>query len=77
VRTAAGLSLIGAVVAEFVAGTGGSDAGLAYRLVEASYRLNVPRLFAAAILICLAGVAIHAVVGFGSRRLLRRWRPGS
>ncbi|MGL4443659.1 MAG: ABC transporter permease [Alsobacter sp.] len=77
VRTAAGLSLIGAVVAEFVAGTGGADAGLAYRLVEASYRLNVPRLFAAAILICLAGVAIHAVVGFGSRRLLRRWRPGS
>ena len=56
VRTAGGLSLIGAVVAEFVAGTGGADAGLAYRIVEASYRLNVPRLFAAVTLICIAGV---------------------
>ncbi len=76
VRTAGGLSLIGAVVAEFVAGTGGADSGLAYRLVEASYRLNVPRLFAAATLICLAGVAIHALVGLASRALIRRWRPG-
>ncbi|MHB2165412.1 ABC transporter permease [Alsobacter sp. R-9] len=76
VRTAAGLSLIGAVVAEFVAGTGGARAGLAYRLVEASYRLNVPRLFAAAVLIGLAGVAIYGAVGLVSRMVLRRWRPG-
>ena len=75
VRTAAGLSLVGAVVAEFVAGTGGAGSGLAYRLVEASYRLNVPRLFAAAVLICLAGLAMHAVVGAACRALLRRWRP--
>lgn len=74
-RTAAGLSLIGAVVAEFVAGTGGPQAGLAYRLVEASYRLNVPRLFAAALLICLAGVAIYAVVRVATQAMLRRWRP--
>ena len=75
VRTAAGLSLVGAVVAEFVAGTGGAGSGLAYRLVEASYRLNVPRLFAAALLICLAGVVIHAAVGRACAALLRRWRP--
>jgi NitT/TauT family transport system permease protein len=75
VRTAAGLSLVGAVVAEFVAGTGGAGSGLAYRLVEASYRLNVPRLFAAAVLICLTGVLIHALVGLASTALLRRWRP--
>ena len=76
-RVASGLSLIGAVVAEFVAGTGGPEAGLAYRLVEASYRLNVPRLFAAALLICLAGVAIYGVVGVATQALLRRWRPGA
>ena len=55
VRTAGGLSLIGAVVAEFVAG-GDVGCGLAYRIVEASYRLNVPRMFAAVALICIAGV---------------------
>lgn len=75
-RTAAGLSLVGAVVAEFVAGTGGERAGLAYRLVEASYRLNVPRLFAAALLICLSGVAIYWAVDRAGRVLLGRWRPG-
>ncbi len=75
VRTAAGLSLIGAVVAEFVAGAGGARSGLAYRLVEASYRLNVPRLFAAAVLICLAGVAIWWAVAATSRVLMARWRP--
>ena len=64
VRTAGGLSLIGAVVAEFVAGTGGAGLGLAYRIVEASYRLNVPRMFAAVTLICLAGVLIYGGVAW-------------
>ncbi|MFO1146929.1 MAG: ABC transporter permease subunit [Alsobacter sp.] len=74
-RTAAGLSLIGAVVAEFVAGTGGAGSGLAYRVVEASYRLNVPRLFAAVVLICLAGLGLYGCVALASRILLRRWHP--
>ncbi len=77
VRTAGGLSLIGAVVAEFVAGTGGADAGLAYRIVEASYRLNVPRLFAAVTLICIAGVLIYAAVSVACHLLLRRWHPSA
>lgn len=75
VRTAGGLSLIGAIVAEFVAGSGGTDAGLAYRIVEASYRLNVPRLFAAVALICAAGLMLYAAVALGCAALLRRWQP--
>jgi NitT/TauT family transport system permease protein len=75
VRTAAGLSLIGAVVAEFVAGTAGAGSGLAYRIVEASYRLNVPRLFAAVVLICLAGLALYGCVALACSALLRRWHP--
>lgn len=77
VRTAGGLSLIGAVVAEFVAGTGGAGSGLAYRIVEASYRLNVPRMFAAVTLICLSGVAIYGGVAGICHLLLRRWHPSA
>jgi NitT/TauT family transport system permease protein len=72
-RTAGGLALIGAVVAEFVAGTVGDQAGLAYRIVEASYRLNMPRLFAALALIALTGVIIYALTGLASRIVLARW----
>ena len=50
-RIASGLALIGAVVAEFVAGTGGSGAGLAYQILLAGIQLNIPRLFAALVLI--------------------------
>ena len=46
-RIASGLALIGAVVAEFVAGTGGQGAGLAYQILMAGIQLNIPRLFAA------------------------------
>ena len=73
-RTMAGtLALIGAVVAEFVAGTVGDQAGLAYRIVEASYRLNLPRLFAALVLIAVTGVLIYALTGLISRLVLSRW----
>ena len=50
-RIASGLALIGAVVAEFVAGTGGQGAGLAYQILLAGMQLNMPRLFAALFLI--------------------------
>ena len=59
-RIASGLALIGAVVAEFVAGTGGQGAGLAYQILLAGIQLNIPRLFAALVLIALAGVALFA-----------------
>jgi NitT/TauT family transport system permease protein len=72
-RVASGLSLIGAVVAEFVAGTGGQGAGLAYQILMAGIQLNVPRLFAALVLITLAGIAMYLAVGALSRAVLARW----
>ena len=58
-RIASGLALIGAIVAEFVAGSAGKGSGLAFRIVESGYRLNIPRMFAALILISLAGVLLY------------------
>jgi NitT/TauT family transport system permease protein len=72
-RIAGGLSLIGAVVAEFVAGTGGQGAGLAYQILLAGIQLNIPRLFAALVLIALAGVAFFAATVWVARLALSRW----
>jgi NitT/TauT family transport system permease protein len=72
-RVASGLALIGAVVAEFVAGTGGQGAGLAYQILQAGYQLNVPRMFAALALVTLAGIALFAITVWLSRLALRRW----
>jgi NitT/TauT family transport system permease protein len=72
-RIASGLALIGAVVAEFVAGTGGQGAGLAYQILMAGIQLNVPRLFAALVLITLAGVVLYVAVSALSRLALARW----
>ena len=72
-RIASGLSLIGAVVAEFVAGTGGSGAGLAYLILLSGFQLNVPRLFAALVLIAAAGMALFGATVWVSKRALSRW----
>ena len=72
-RISSGLSLIGAVVAEFVAGTGGSGAGLAYQILQAGFRLNIPRMFAALLLISLTGVALFAAMAWLSRWALGSW----
>ncbi len=72
-RIAAGLALIGAVVAEFVAGTGGSRTGLAYQLLQAGYQLNIPRVFAALALITLVGVVLFVATSWLARRALRHW----
>ena len=76
-RIAGGLALIGAVVAEIAAGTAGSGSGLAYRIVESGYRLNVPRMFAALLLISLAGIAIFAVLSLLQHLILRRWHESA
>jgi NitT/TauT family transport system permease protein len=76
-KIAGGLSLIGAVVAEYVAGTGGQASGLAYRILEASYRLNIPRMFAALILIAATGVVIYATTSLISHLALRRWHESA
>ena len=72
-RISGGLALVGAVVAELVAGSGGFASGLAYRILEASFRLEMPRMFAALLLLALAGIAINYGLGAFSRLLLRRW----
>jgi NitT/TauT family transport system permease protein len=72
-RISSGLSLIGAVVAEFVAGTGGSGAGLAYQILQAGFQLNIPRMFAALLLISLTGVALFALMAWLSRWALSGW----
>src|ERR1700761_1617297 len=76
-RISGGLALIGAVVAEFVAGTGGSETGLAFRILEAGYRLQIPRLFAALVLLSFAGVAIYWVLSLVSWLALRRWHESA
>jgi NitT/TauT family transport system permease protein len=72
-RISSGLSLIGAVVAEFVAGTGGTGAGLAYQILEAGFQLNIPRLFAALFLITLTGVLLFLLMVSLSRLALGDW----
>jgi NitT/TauT family transport system permease protein len=72
-RISSGLALIGAVVAEFVAGTGAAGAGLAYQILQAGLQLNVPRLFAALIVLTLTGVALFAVMVWVSKAALRNW----
>jgi NitT/TauT family transport system permease protein len=76
-RIAGGLALIGTVVAEIAAGVGGRGSGLAYRIVESGYRLNVPRMFAALLLISLAGIAIFAVLSLVQHFMLRRWHESA
>ncbi len=73
VRIGGGLALIGAIAAELSAGTAGQATGLAFRIVEAGYRLNIPRMFAALVLISLTGIAIFLFFSTLSWLLLRRW----
>jgi len=70
-RISGGLALVGAVVAEFVAGSGGVASGLAYRILESGYRLQIPRMFAALVLLSAAGLAINAALAGIARLVLR------
>jgi NitT/TauT family transport system permease protein len=76
-RIAGGLSLIGAVVAELAASSAGAGSGLAYRIAESGYRINIPRMFAALLLLAAAGVAIFFVLTAISHLMLRRWHESA
>jgi len=76
-RISGGLALIGAVVAEFVAGSSGRESGLAYRILESGYQLKIPRMFAALVLISLTGIAIYLLLSLLSNLLLRRWHESA
>jgi NitT/TauT family transport system permease protein len=72
-RISSGLALIGAVVAEFVAGTGGTGSGLAYQILQAGFQLNIPRLFAALFLITVTGIVLFLAMMALSRVALAGW----
>jgi NitT/TauT family transport system permease protein len=76
-KIAGGLALIGAVVAEMAAGAAGAGSGLAYRIAESGYRLNIPRMFAALILLSVSGIAIFFALSYLSDVLLRRWHESA
>jgi len=76
-RIGGGLALIGAIVAEIAAGSAGQGAGLAFRIVESGYRLNIPRMFAALFLISVTGVAIFLITTALSHLMLRRWHDSA
>jgi NitT/TauT family transport system permease protein len=76
-KIAGGLSLIGAVVAEIAAGAAGAGSGLAYRIAESGYRLNIPRMFAALVLLSVVGILIYFALSFVSHLMLRRWHESA
>ena len=76
-RIGGGLALIGAIVAEIAAGSAGQGAGLAYRIVESGFRLNIPRMFAALLLLSAAGVAIFYLLSLINYLALRRWHESA
>jgi NitT/TauT family transport system permease protein len=76
-RIAGGLSLIGAVVAEIAAGASGAGSGLAYRIAESGYRLNIPRMFAALLLLSVTGIVIFMALSLVSHLVLRRWHESA
>ena len=76
-RISSGLALIGSVVAEFIAGTGGRSAGLAYQILEAGFQLNIPLMFAALLLIAVAGIALFLLMVGLSRLLLGHWHESA
>jgi NitT/TauT family transport system permease protein len=70
-RISSGLAFIGAVVAEFIAGAGGRGAGLAYVILQSSFQLDIPRIFASLLLIGLTGLALFGTMAALNRLLLR------
>jgi NitT/TauT family transport system permease protein len=76
-RISGGLALIGAVVAEFVAGTGGARSGIAYQILMSSYNLQIPRMFAALSMTTLLGVTIFVGLTVLSDRLLGHWHESA
>jgi len=76
-RISGGLSLIGAVVAEFVAGTGGAKSGIAYQILIASYNLQIPKMFAALLLVTGLGIAIFVGLSALSDALLKDWHESA
>lgn len=76
-KIASGLSLVGAVVSEFVAGAGGANTGLAYQILQSGYQLNIPRMFAALILISLTGIILFFSMSMLTKLSIGRWHESN
>ncbi|MFM8295562.1 MAG: ABC transporter permease [Microcystaceae cyanobacterium] len=76
-RISGGLALIGAVVAEFVAGSGGANSGIAYQILIAGYNLEIPKMFAALLLVTLLGIVIFFSLASFSQFLLKDWHESA
>ncbi|CAN5503325.1 ABC transporter permease [soil metagenome] len=76
-RISGGLCLVGSVVAEFVAGSGGKGSGLAYLILESGYQLKTPRMFAALVLISVSGVTVFLITTAISWLCLHHWHESS
>ena len=76
-RIGGGLALIAAVVAEFAAGSAGQGSGLAFRLIESQYRMNLPRMFVCLIMLSIIGIAIFALTSLISWLVLHRWHESA
>lgn len=75
-KVSASLALIGAVVAEFAAGSGAAT-GLAWRIIESGNRLQIPRMFAALALLTVMGLALYLSLSGLEHRLLRHWHASA
>ncbi|NET86448.1 MAG: ABC transporter permease, partial [Moorea sp. SIO1F2] len=67
----------GAIVAEFVAGTGGANSGIAYQMLIAGYNLEIPRMFAALFMISSLGILIFVLLTTLSNLVLGQWHESS
>jgi NitT/TauT family transport system permease protein len=76
-RIAGGLSLVGAVAAEIAAGSAGAGSGLAFRIIESEYRLNIPRMFAALLLLSITGLVIFYLLALINHLALHRWHESA
>jgi NitT/TauT family transport system permease protein len=76
-RIAGGLSLVGAVAAEIAAGSAGAGSGLAFRIIESEYRLNIPRMFAALLLLSITGLVIFYLLALINHLALRHWHESA
>jgi len=72
-KISTGLALIGAIVGEFVIGPISGHSGLAYRIIESGYQLEIPKMFSSVFLISIMGIVLYNVVRLLSYYILKNW----
>jgi NitT/TauT family transport system permease protein len=76
-RISAGLSVIGAIVGEFIIGSGNAQGGLGVQIVFAQGRMYTALLFAEVIAATLLGFLFFALVSAVGTRLLKHWHESA